>query len=577
MGNRRRRTCVRGTLVALGIGLAGCSVGGDDHDGPRSSGQGGTLVYLASQPIENLDPQRIYAGRDNTNLGRTVYRSLVSYPISQDPSVGTTPVPDLATDTGRSRNGGRVWSFTIKDDVTWEDGRAITCQDFRYGASRAFASDVIAGGPSYLLRYLDIPVDPATQLSAYTGPYTRTGQELFDRAVTCEGSTITYRFNKPWPDFALAIAALHMADPYREDKDHGDRSRYQIFSNGPYRLDGRWDKAKGGSLVRNQSYEPSTDSPDLRRALPDRIEFRVGATVETQYDRLIADNGDDRYAVTGDSAPPVAYSKIAGAVADRSVLVDSPYVHYLAPHFRSSTMKNPTLRKALMVSTNTVAYNAAQGGKNAGSAAESVVHPSVPGYQPNPAFAGPSSGDPEAARRLLIGAGVKLPVQITFTYSSNKTSDKSAAALKDTWDRSGFDVTLDPEVGSAYNDVIANPYKDVDVMLLTWGADWPSAITVTPPLFDSRANLTASSDGQDNGAYASAAFNELVDEAQTATTLHTQRDALRRGDLQLGEDIAYIPLSAARFLLLHGSKVTNYAVTPASGGYPDLGGLGVAV
>ena len=33
-----------------------------------------------------------------------------------------------------------------------------------------------------------------------------------------------------------------------------------------------------------------------------------------------------------------------------------------------------------------------------------------------------------------------------------------------------------------------------------WGADWPSAITVTPPLFDSRPNPTAASDGQDYGA-----------------------------------------------------------------------------
>ena len=42
-----------------------------------------------------------------------------------------------------------------------------------------------------------------------------------------------------------------MLDPYREDKDQGDESNYQIFSNGPYKLEGEWNKNSGGTLVRN--------------------------------------------------------------------------------------------------------------------------------------------------------------------------------------------------------------------------------------------------------------------------------------------------------------------------------------
>ena len=41
--------------------------------------------------------------------------------------------------------------------MKWEDGKDITCEDFKYGASRVFATDVITGGPNYLLSYLDIP------------------------------------------------------------------------------------------------------------------------------------------------------------------------------------------------------------------------------------------------------------------------------------------------------------------------------------------------------------------------------------------------------------------------------------
>ena len=572
----RRRLVAVGAATALAAGLAACGGSGssDDNNGsPQSDKAGGDLLYYIYTPIEHLDPQRVYVGRDISNLSRTVYRSLVAFPVSTDPEVANKPVPDLATDTGTSKEDGKVWSFTIKDGVTWQDGKPITCEDFKYGASRVFATDVITGGPNYLLSYLDIPKDPKTGLPAYDGPYKGDGQQYFDKAVTCDGNTITYRFNKPWPDFPLAIAGLHMMDPYRQDKDQGDKSNYQIFSNGPYELDGTWNKNQGGTLVRNPNYDASTDSTDIRKALPNTIEFQIGLTPENQYDRLIADT--DPNAVTGTSAPPAYYSQIEGAVADRSTLVDSPYVYYLVPNFRRPEMQNPKVREALALATNADAYNVALGGDKAGKVAESIVNPSVVGYQENPAFDGSNSGDPDAAKKLLEQSGVSMPVPIKFTYPSSETADKWAAALKETWDKAGFDTTLDG-LGDTYYDVIQKPDKDSDIMWGGWGADWPSAITVTPPLFDSRPNLTSNSDGQDYGAYDSDAFNKLVDQAQHASNLDDQTAALQKADLQLGKDVAYIPLSVARFYMLYGSKVANYVATPASNGYPDLGAIGVS-
>ena len=214
----RKRVIAASAAIALAATLAAC---GGDSDGdksdnsggePETGAAGGTLNYLIFAPIEHVDPQRIYVGRDITNFSRTVYRQLVTFPISTDPDTSNTPVPDLATDTGTSAEGGKTWSFTVKDGVKWEDGQPITCEDFKYGASRVFATDVITGGPNYLLSYLDVPTDKKTGLPAYNGPYKGDGQDLFDKAVTCDGNTITYKFNKPWPDFPLAIAALHMID-----------------------------------------------------------------------------------------------------------------------------------------------------------------------------------------------------------------------------------------------------------------------------------------------------------------------------------------------------------------------------
>jgi peptide/nickel transport system substrate-binding protein len=578
MVNYRKRLLASTVAVAMAGALAACGGGSTSESNSNSNSSepgtsGGTLNYYIYAPYEHTDPQRSYLGVTMTNFSRTVYRSLVAFPISTDPKVSNTPVPDLATDTGTSKEGGKVWEFTLKDGPKWEDGKPVTCEDFKYGASRVFATDIITGGPNYILTYLDIPTDAKTGLPAYNGPYKGDGQDLFDKAITCDGNTITYNFKKPWPDFPLAVASLHMMDPYRQDKDKGAKSNYQIFSNGPYKIEGSmWNKNKGAVFVRNDNYDPKTDSTDIRKALPDEIDFQVGQTSETIYDRLIADSGDDQYAVTPQRVPPAYFTQIEGAVKDRSVLVESPYVDYLTPNF--ARLDNPKVREALKVSTDATAWINAGGGEKAYKPAESIVAPSVVGYQPNPAFSGPQEGDPTAAKKLLDEAGVKTPYPITFTYPTSETMDKMASALKESWDKAGFDVTLDG-LGDTYYDVIQKPNKESDVIWGGWGADWPSAITVTAPLFDSRPNLTANSTGQDYGSYKSDKFNSLVDQAQAATTLEDQTKALQEADKVLGEDVAYIPLENAQFYFLHGSKVTGYMNTASSSGYPDLGPIGV--
>jgi peptide/nickel transport system substrate-binding protein len=564
--------------AALAVGLAGCgggsTGGGDSNSGSASSTKkGGTLYYLTQRPTEHLDPQRTYIGRDITNLDRLAYRGLVTYPITEDTDKGTSPIPDLATDTGQSSNNSKVWKFTLKDGVKWQDGSAITCADLKYGVSRSFATDIITGGPNYILSYLDVPKGK-DGLPLYNGPYKNDHKADFDKAVTCssDNKTITYRFNKPFPDFPLSIASLLSFDPYRQDQDQGDKSNYAVFSDGPYKLEGKWNTSKGGTFVRNTNWDESTD--DVRKALPDKIVFTQGLTNEVIADRMIADSGQDQSAVTDRVVPPADYSQIEGPVKDRSVQVDSPYVDYLLPNF--NRMKNPKVRQALLLATDSAGERAAEGGTKAAKPAYSLVNPTVIGYKKNPTFDVNQSGDPEAAKKLLQQSGEKLPYPIKYTYSGGTpTSDKAAAALAAGWKKAGFKVTLDP-LTETYYDVINKPTADGDVFWGGWGADWPSPATVLPPLFDSRINLTSNSNGQDYGNYRSDAVNKLIDKAANLGSVEEQAKVYQQIDDQLAKDVAYIPTEVTQFFLLHGSKVTNYINTPSSSGYPDLGGIGVS-
>ena len=173
---------------------------------------------------------------------------------------------------------------------------------------------------------------------------------------------------------------------------------------------------------------------------------------------------------------------------------------------------------------------------------------------------------------------MKIPYPITFTYSGGTpTSDKQAAALANTWKQAGFSVKLNGLTNTYYS-VVQDPANasKYDITWAGWGADWPNASTVIPPLFDSRVNLSSQSNGNDYGLYKSDTVNSMIDKAYNtadATSRNAQWAAL---DKYLSDQVAYIPLDLIKFPRLHGSKVTNYVESASTNGYPDLGQLGAA-
>ena len=67
------------------------------------------------------------------------------------------------------------------------------------------------------------------------------------------------------------MASLAAYSPVRKDKDKGDKSLFDVFSNGPYQLEGTFDPNKGGTWVRNPNWDEKTDP--IRKANPDQITF----------------------------------------------------------------------------------------------------------------------------------------------------------------------------------------------------------------------------------------------------------------------------------------------------------------
>ncbi|HET8599866.1 MAG TPA: ABC transporter substrate-binding protein [Segeticoccus sp.] len=589
-----KRTKTRALTVALSgvlvAGLAACSgggtstgsntTGGSGNSGSSGSTQaagkkGGTLYYYTSRNAEHYDPQRTYIGRDIANESRMVYRTLTTFP-SADGDASLKLVPDLATDTGKASNGNKTWTFTIKKGQKWQDGKDITCQDFQYGISRTFATDVITGGPNYAIQFLDIPQN-ADGSSKYPGPYKAkpAQQKMFDKAVACSGNTITFHLNRPVPDFNQAVYLPAFA-PYRKDQDHGDKSNFDVFSDGPYKLQGKWNEGGTNTFVRNPEWKPD----GIRKALPDKIVITEGMEDEVIAQKLIADQGNDKFAVTDRSVPAPFIPKVISNpnAKDRATNPNSPFNSYLLPNFKSKVMQNKAVREALLVATDKKAASTALGTAVSNPNSLSIVNPALKGNWNSNPYNTTVSGDPAKAKKILQKAGVKMPVPITYIYSrgSNQT-DKQAAALQEGWQKAGFKVSLDPQTQNYYT-IIQDPSKasQWDVCWGGWGADWPSASTVIPPLFDSRVNLNKSSNGQDYGAYANPQVNKAIDASYNTSSPEEQAKALEKVDDMLKKDVAYVPLDITKFFLIRGSGITGWVDNKAFADYPDLGAIGVS-
>lgn len=566
--------------VVVGLGLvmisASCSSGisATANSSSGTAKSGGTLYVLGQGPVATWDPQRLNVGADMAFAGRVFQRTLTAWAPATSQDTLPALSPDLATDTGQMSNGGRTWTFTLRGDATWQDGRPVTCADVKYGVSRTFATTQIAGGLNYAMDLLDV-VSNLDGSSSYGGPYTKTGQGGFDKAVTCAGQSITFNLAKAVPDFNQVVALPAFA-PVRSDKDRGAASVSDIFSDGPYMLKAAWQPGKGATFVRNPAWRAASDP--IRKAYPSTLVYQDGVPVATAQARIMTSAGTDSFAVTADSVPQGLQKDILSnpGISTRSSNPLGPFVDYLLPNFSRPTMANASVRQALAMATNRAAYVTALGGAAAAEATYAMISRPLPAYQEFNPLNVPLSGDVTKARALLKASGLGLPVKITVAYRNGAPADRAMAALKQSWQEAGFSVTLVGIATNYFTNIasVANS-RNYDVMWAVGSAQWPSGSSVIPSLFDAAVNLSPTSSGQDYGRFSDPATSAKMDAAELIPGAPSREKAWADLDQLLEANVSDIPLADSKAVFLHGAGVTSYIDNQALFGTVDLATVSV--
>lgn len=190
-----RRVAAAAAVLAVAAGAAACgpegsSKGSDDTSGAAGAPKkGGTLTVLNSSPQDDFDPARLYTSGGG-NVPSLVFRTLTTR-NREDGAAGSKVVPDLATDLGTPSKNATVWTYTLKDNLKYEDGSAITSADIKYGIERSFAAE-LSGGAPYLRDWL-------IGGAGYQGPYK--DKKGLASIETPDAKTIVFHLNKPEGEF----------------------------------------------------------------------------------------------------------------------------------------------------------------------------------------------------------------------------------------------------------------------------------------------------------------------------------------------------------------------------------------
>lgn len=236
-----------GILVVLAV-AAVVAVGCGDSSETASSGDGTgspkVVVYdLPYFPYTSLDPGKEYW----FNVYHAqVYESLTT--VDQNGEV----VPQLA-ESWEASEGGKVWTFQLRDDVTFHGGYKFTSADVKFSFERSME---LEQGAAFL--FIN-----------------------FEEVTTPDDYTVVFRFSKPMPAANMHAnvdppAFVYSKEAFEKDGDKAFMAGTETAGSGPYtlvkaetmetqlqRFDGYWggwegDRAKAPDIaVIRQVTEPS--------------------------------------------------------------------------------------------------------------------------------------------------------------------------------------------------------------------------------------------------------------------------------------------------------------------------------
>ena len=282
---------------------------------------------------------------------------------------GTQLVPDLAVSLPTPTNGGTAYTFRLRPNIRYSNGRSVKASDFRATFERDYKIGKLP------VQYYDGIVGAA---------HCKKDRRRCDlsRGVVANDAarTVTFHLDAPDPDFLYQLAldfayVLPAGTPPRETGTHA------LPATGPYMV-ARYRPNRLLKLVRNPYFHEWSKAaqPD---GYPDDIVVRIGGTPDEAVDEVIRGKAD-AFSTAQSENPPSAARMDALTTRYASEVHTNPQAATIALFLntRLPPFNNIDARRALNFAADRAAAVTALGGPEVAQTTCQILPPHFPGYRP---------------------------------------------------------------------------------------------------------------------------------------------------------------------------------------------------
>ncbi|WP_444545334.1 ABC transporter substrate-binding protein [Streptomyces capitiformicae] len=578
---RRSAMAAVAVVSSAGLLLSACSKAEDGSDTPKGAGanaatkgvvnestaKGGTVTYASSDAPESLDPGNMYYAY-GLNFSRLYARPLMTYKPGPG-EAGNELVPDLAESAGTPSDGGKTWTYKIRQGVKYEDGTAVTSKDVKYAVERSnFARDVLSLGPNYFQNLLDDP-------DKYKGPYKDKSDKGIASIETPDDHTIVFKLNKPFSEFDY-LASMPQTAPVPKAKDTGVDYTKKVVSSGSYKFE-KYEEGKQIVLVRNDQWDAKTDP--LRKQYPDKIVVNLKVNKATiDKDVMAGDTMIDIQGTGVDAQTQAQVLKDKDQMANTDNALGGRLV-YTAINTKVAPFDNIECRKAVEYAINKAAVQTAMGGPIRGDIASTVLPTDVTGYEKADLYATEGNkGDVTKAKEHLKACGKENGFKTSISARTDRQGEVDAAtAIVEALKKVGIEADIKQYPSGKYFSDYAgvpafNKKNNIGLIMMQWGADWPTGYGFLQQIVHGKA--IGQSGNTNLSELDDPAINKLLDEAIGNTDEAARTAAYTEVDKKVMEQAAIVPLTYFKVLLYRSPYATNLVSTSAFSGQYDYLNVG---
>ncbi|MEY3479949.1 MAG: ABC-type oligopeptide transport system, periplasmic component, partial [Verrucomicrobiota bacterium] len=443
---------------------------------------------------ETLDPALI-TGQPEGRVANALFEGLLTFDEHGKPQPGMAKSWDVSGD-------GRVYTFKLRDGLTWSDGVALTARDFVASWRRTLAPET-ASEYAYQLHYIK-------NAKAFNeGKISDFAQVGVSAPDDC---TLRVELDNPTPFFLdLCSFVTLLPVPMHAIEQHGDNwiKPGNLTGNGAYVLES-WRLNDRIRLRKNPRY---WNAKNVAMETIDVIPVSKANTAFNLYASGQADLMMDKGLV-----PPALLSEIK----KREDFHAAPFLgtYFLRYNCAKGPFTDPRVRKAfsLVIDKPSVVERITRAGE---LPADSFVPPGAGGYKPP---GGCGKRDIAQARRLLAAAGYpegKGFPMINYLYSEGELNEAIAIELQSMWRRElGVNVQLLRQEWKVYLRSLST--LDFDIARSSWVGDYPDPNTFL--------DMFVTGGGNNRTGWSDPRYDKLIADAAAETDPAKRHDILRAAE-----------------------------------------------